>query len=160
MNFANLRLSLSQYQEWAQYHTYLADVAYKLERFGPTARLLMDDIQAYIRMDCKWGNQKINCSPHLEVAFRPYVSGDLQWIFFEVHHLNLICSHDEWYNIHCVQWIVTVEHDATFLPICCQATLYMMDTHWQNERFNSSHYVWIWLSFIQCLDSYLLSQLN
>ncbi len=51
----------------------------------------MDDTQAYIRMDCKGGNpvsapgvggngpwkKIVDCSPHLEVAFRPYVSGDL-----------------------------------------------------------------------------------
>ena len=50
----------------------------------------MDDTQAYIRMDCKGGNpvsalgvggngpwKKVDCSPHLEVAFRPCVSGDL-----------------------------------------------------------------------------------
>ena len=53
-------------------------------------RLLIDDIQAsYINMDhvdCKRGNPvsalgvggKNNCSPHLEVAFKPCVSGDLQ----------------------------------------------------------------------------------
>ena len=52
------------------------------------ARLLMDDTQAYICMDCKgvsatvvggnglWQQNKIG-SPHLEVAFRPCVSGDL-----------------------------------------------------------------------------------
>ena len=49
-----------------------------------------DDTQAYIYMDCKGGNpvsalgvggnglwNKNNCSPDLDVAFRPCVSGDL-----------------------------------------------------------------------------------
>ena len=48
------------------------------------ARLPKDDDQAYIHMDCEGGNpvggngpwkKKVNCSPHLEVALRPYVSG-------------------------------------------------------------------------------------
>ena len=51
--------------------------------------LRTDDTQAYIRMDCKRGTpvsalgvggnwpQENDCSPHLEVAFRPCVSGDL-----------------------------------------------------------------------------------
>ena len=50
---------------------------------APPARLLMDDTQAYIRMNCKGGNpvsapgvggngpwKNLNCSPHLEVALR------------------------------------------------------------------------------------------
>ena len=53
------------------------------------ARLLIDDTQDYIRKECKGvpvsalgvgGNGpwiKTNCSPHLEVAFRPGVSGEL-----------------------------------------------------------------------------------
>ena len=54
------------------------------------ARLRIDDTQAYILMDCKRGKpvsalgvggnglrKKNNCSPHLEVAFRPCVSGDM-----------------------------------------------------------------------------------
>ena len=53
------------------------------------ARLLIDDTQACIRMNCKGGNPvsalgvggngpwKNDCSPNLEVTFRPCVSGDL-----------------------------------------------------------------------------------
>ena len=67
------------------------------------ARLPTDDTQAYIRMDCKRGNPvsslgvggnglwtKNNFSPHLEVAFRPCVSGNWHKKIYKKYHFFII----------------------------------------------------------------------
>ena len=72
---------------------------------------LTDDTHAYIHMDCKGGNpvsalgvggngpwKNKNCSPHLEVAFRPCVFGELHKITNKIktypidHSINFLYS--------------------------------------------------------------------
>ena len=109
------------------------------------ARLRIDDTQAYIRMDCKRGNllsrwqwqwplENNYCSPHLEVAFRPCVSGDLHkkkfkkntWMSNDKHrnsniHNSLYKS--QWFTEICTAKInvalsiLDIEHSSRFVNV-------------------------------------------
>ena len=92
------------------------------------ARLLMDDTQAYIRMVCEGGNpvsarwlggngpwNKINCSPHLEVPFKPCVSGDLQKKIYKMHSNQFSVKYYLWSCNNAYKKVVNVWHNSNDL---------------------------------------------